>query len=88
MLTQTVVVTQDVSVTVDETKFTEDFMQEFRESFFNFDSIDDHLEHLAQLYARGLVSDWDPEEFIEGYGPMKDMGIKFEIIDQSSEITS
>jgi hypothetical protein len=66
------VVASAVVVEVDETKFDDTFMSEFRESFYQFDTIGDHIEHLAQLEARGLLRD----DFIEGYGPPKDMGIK------------
>ncbi len=72
--TKTIEVSHFVEVTVDESKFTEEFMQEFSESFFPIDTIDEHREHLAQMYARGVCDD---DGFIEGYGPAKDMGIKF-----------
>jgi hypothetical protein len=72
----TVEVTQIVTVTLDETKFTSEFMDEFRQSFFQFDTLEEHAEHLAQLAARGIA---EPSkhcgEFIEGYGPSVDMGI-------------
>jgi hypothetical protein len=71
-------VTQGVEVEVDESKFTPEFMEEFRESFFPFDTIDDHREYLAELYARGGISGF-PTEFIEGYGPAKDFGISLKI---------
>lgn len=74
MITKKVQVTQVVEVTVDETKFDPAFMQEFRESFYKFTTLDDHVEHLGQMYARGLYGNGD---FIEGYGPAKDMGISF-----------
>jgi hypothetical protein len=71
-------VVQNVAVTVDKSKFTEEFMEEFRKSFSPFYEIDEHINHLAYLYARGVVDD---NEFIEGYGEAADMGIKFEFID-------
>lgn len=64
----------DVSVTIDPAKFTKKFMKEFRATFYNFQSVSDHVDHLAQLYARGLA---DNGSFIEGYGPAADMGIAF-----------
>jgi hypothetical protein len=67
-------VAQTIVVTVDETKFTSEFMREFRLHFYPFDTLDKHIEHLAQLHARGLAAD---HSFIEGYGPAKDMGIRF-----------
>ena len=57
MLTKRVVVATEVSVTVDETKFTDEFMDEFRASFYRFFDIDDHIKHLAQLVARGIIDE-------------------------------
>lgn len=72
-----VIVEQEVTVELDETKFDDAFMQEFRESFYSFFEISDHVEHIAQLQARGVIdADSYSGEFIEGYGPSKDMGIK------------
>lgn len=66
----------EVSVEIDETKFDEAFMAEFRKSFFQFDTVQEHVEHIAQLEARGLLQD-----FTEGYGPIKDFGIKADTLD-------
>ena len=80
-----VVVTQRIEVTIDEAKFDEEFLQEFRESFYPFNTVDDHIEHLAQLFARGIAYD-SPTCFIEGYGEARDLGIEFEIIDTDVEL--
>lgn len=61
------------AVTIDETKFTPEFMEEFRKYFYDFDTIEDHARHLAQLATRGLIQ---TPCFIEGYGESKDMGIE------------
>lgn len=82
MITKEVVVTQIVRVTVDDTKFTPEFFAEFEESFFPYGTVEQHIEHLAQLHARGVVDDGD---FIEGYGPAKDMGIKLDVVPHSTE---
>jgi hypothetical protein len=60
-------------------------MQEFRESFYEFDDIDDHIKHLAQCYVREICGNGD---FTEGYGFLDEMGIHFKIIDQDEEIVS
>jgi hypothetical protein len=65
------VVSIAVEVEIDEAMFTETFMEEFRESFYPFYDIERHVEHIAQLEARGMLDD-----FTEGYGPIKDMGTK------------
>lgn len=84
MKTFTVEVTQVVTVELDETKFDEAFLAEFRKHFYRFDDIEAHAEHIAQLEARGMIDDWKP--FIEGYGPAEDMGIKATAIVESIEI--
>ena len=83
MITKRVRVTQEVTVTVDETKFTPEFMAEFRASFFPFDTLEEHVEHLAQLAARGVA---DNGTFIEGYGPAADMGIRLDTTVEELEI--
>ena len=90
MITKEVTVTFGVQVTLDETKFTEEFLAEFRKDFYNFNSIDDHAMHLAQLAARGVynLSTFDKTEFVEGYGPIGEMGISVEILDQEQEMVS
>ncbi len=79
-----VTVTQVVQVSIDETKFTPEFMSEFRESMYPFQTIDEHIEHLGQLFARGIANGFS---FIEGYGEAKFMGIEFEQIGGDQEIT-
>lgn len=74
MRTITIEVTQTIDVTLDETKFTPEFMKEYRESFYDYTTIEQHAKHLAFLEASGMVS--HGSAFIEGYGPMSDMGIK------------
>jgi hypothetical protein len=70
-----------VYVTVDESKFTEDSMEEFRKHFFPFYTIDDHIEHLGYNHIANHV---DENSFIEGYGPAEDFGIKFSLISEGS----
>ena len=82
---KTVQVTMEVDVEVDESKFTDQFHTEFRGAFYPFNDIDDHFKHLAQLCARGLYN-FMPSDFIEGYGPAKDMGIKAESVVTDIEI--
>lgn len=87
MITRDVEVKQIVRVTIDETKFTPEFMEEFRRFFFPYDTIDDHLEHIAQLVARGVVDfDWRGDSFIEGYGHAKEKGISATVVGQEQEV--
>lgn len=71
-----IVVCQAIEVELDESKFDESFMDEFREGFFPFYELEDHVEHIAQLQARGVIDISYGSEFIEGYGPSQDMAIK------------
>ena len=82
----TVQVTQLIEVELDESKFDEQFMSEFRASFYSFDTIEEHAEHIAQLQARGLIDLECGTEFIEGYGPSQDMGIKARCVETDMEI--
>lgn len=84
-----VLVTQEVEVTLDAAKFDEAFMEEFRESFFPFDELQEHAQHIAQLQARGMI-DATPRVgfFIEGYGESKEMGIVAEVIETEIEVLS
>lgn len=72
MVTFKVEVTQMVSVTLDETKFTPEFMEEFRRHMYPFATVEQHVEHLAQLHVRGLTT-----QFVEGYGELADFSMKF-----------
>jgi hypothetical protein len=84
MITKKVNVIQTVKVTVSDDKFTDKFMEEFRDQFYNFNTIDDHIKHLAQYHVRfGEIYD---DDFIEGYGYAKDMGIFVSYEDQEEEI--
>ena len=67
-------VTQLVEVEVPESLFTEQFMEEFRQQFYPFETVEEHFRHLGQLRARGI---YDGDSFIEGYGEAKTLGIKF-----------
>lgn len=63
-----------IDVEVDETKFTPEFMEKFREYFFPFQSIEEHVGHLGACFANKMISG---DGFIEGYGEAKDFGLKF-----------
>jgi hypothetical protein len=71
-----------VEVITDDSMFTPKFMDEFKESFYRFDTIEDHVKHIAQLFARNLLD----SDFVEGYGSLDEMGITARVIDQEEEI--
>lgn len=76
-------VTQIIEVEIDEAKFTPEFMAEFSGFMFEAD-LNDHFEYIAQAYARGIYDEFS--DFLEGYGPPKDMGIKVKQVGQEEEI--
>ena len=78
MTTRIVRIVTEVSVTLDEEKFDNVFMEDFNANFYEFDTIEEHYEHLAELYARGVI---DGTDFIEGYGMPDEMGIIFNNIE-------
>lgn len=85
MRTFDVEVTQTVRVSLDENKFDEAFMQEFREGFFDYDTLEQHAQHIGRLFALGLIElGWSRTDFIEGYGHASDMGIAAETISEDS----
>lgn len=91
MKTFKVLVTREVEVTLDETKFTDEFMQEFRDNFFNITSLEGHAAHLGWVHATGVEDlDYSPTStyppFIEGYGPANEMGIRVQTIGSESEV--
>lgn len=69
-------VTQTITVKLDDTKFTPEFMEEFRQFFYDFLTIEDHANHIAQLAARGMI---ETPCFIEGYGESDGMGIEVRV---------
>ena len=83
-----IAVTQFVEVTLDASKFDDAFMQEFRDSFFRFDTLEEHAEHIAQLQARGVIDVQGCDEFIEGYGPSQEMGITALVYDAETDVVS
>ena len=63
-------------VTVDETKFTDEFLEEFNSTMYYIEDIDGHIKNLACLAAYGNID--GSTNFVEGYGDLKEMGIKIE----------
>lgn len=64
---KSILVTQLVEVEINESFFSEEFLKEFREVFYNFHTINDHMKHIAQLSARGLIGSGSvPEGYCEG----------------------
>jgi len=58
----TVTRTDEYIIEIDENIIDEEWMKHFRRYFYDFDSFEEHAEHLAQSRARFEQS------FFEGYG--------------------
>ncbi|KQV66599.1 hypothetical protein [Caulobacter sp. Root343] len=80
-----VLVSQVVEVTIDDSKLDEAFMAEFRASHYQFDTVEQHAEHIAQLAARGLI-DMGPNPFVEGYGPLVEVGVEYGCRNANTEL--
>lgn len=79
---KTVTVTQVVEVVLDESKFTAEFIEEFRYYFFDFKTIEDHAKHLAEMEATGKTEG----HYIEGYGDLRELGIELTVLELETEI--
>lgn len=68
-----ITVTQEIEVTVDESRFTPEFMAAFSRAFFDCETIEEHVLYIAKSYAMGIVA--HNGDFLEGYGILRDFGI-------------
>lgn len=83
MITREVEVKMIVRVTVDETKFTREFLAEFAQAITNYDTVEEHICYLACLHARGVVDSYDR---LEGYGPLKEFGVDFDVVSENDQL--
>lgn len=73
-----------VRVIFDEAKFTPAFFDQFNATISDFgDDLDLHRIYLGRLFAAGVI---DNGQFIEGYGPSAEMGIKLVEIEEDVDI--
>ncbi len=81
--------TQFVKIHLNEGAFTEEFMKEFRDSFYPFFRIEEHAEHIAQLIACGICEeihiDYNSGQFIEGYGLIDEFVDHASVCDSETE---
>lgn len=77
--------TQVLEVSIDETLMNEEFMKEFRVSFYPFFDLEKHAKHIARLYALGIYNG-DNEEFVEGYGKIKELGVNVKEIEEWTDV--
>jgi len=85
--TRKVIVEVDVKVTLDPTKFTAEFNAEFDRQITPYEGdLDEHAKHLAGLFAEGIIQG-SSDEFVEGYGPLGQMGIKLERLGGLTELS-
>ena len=68
-------VVQRVEVTLDETKFTQEFLADFQRMISpRIKTVEDHARHLGELCARGVITTVYME--VEGYGFLHALGVK------------
>lgn len=77
----TVTVEFEMDIEFDPARFSPEFQADFRHNFFKYDTIREHLEHIARNRILDIEGPrWDREArrdrvFAEGYGYLDDMGI-------------
>ena len=89
MKTFSVEVTVSVDVTLDETKFTPEFFEEFNDSITDWgDDLEEHAKHLAWVHATGVedLAYVSRAPFVEGYGPVDEMGIQAVTRDTETDV--
>lgn len=84
MTTKVIIVTQHIKVTVDETKFTPTFMENFTRHFHPCEDVEAHMRHIATSYARGIID--SSSQFLEGYGELTNFGVKLKREDTEAEV--
>ncbi|WP_421579092.1 hypothetical protein [Shinella sp. M31] len=76
-------VTRRITVALDDTKFTTEIMEDFNSCITDFGTDEDayrtHAEYIAGRAIDG--EDFDPREFREGYGVVREAGITVVIQD-------
>lgn len=69
----------EYEIEFDEEVYNDEFIKDFKEVFYNFDSLKEHAKHIAQHMARFQ------QRFIEGYGIPLINGEKPLILDERDE---
>lgn len=70
----------EYEIEFDERIINKEFMESFKEYFYDFDTLEEHAEHIAQFRARF------GERFIEGYGnPMVNGRLPFMVKEEDAE---
>lgn len=72
--------TDEYIIEIDENVMTEEWMDNYRQVFYDFDTIEDHVEHVAQLRARFHNTSFYGGN-MEGYG---DVALKGEVRSDST----
>jgi hypothetical protein len=57
-------------------------MREFKEVFYPFETKESCVEHIAQMFACGIIAN---DSFVEGYGYTKDFGVRCKTEDDEVE---
>lgn len=70
-------VQRTVTVTLDESKFTPEFMAAFRKSFYDFETVEEHAAFIAEARATGVIH--SAYDHLEGYGRLTEFGVKISI---------
>ena len=77
-------ITHYIEVEIDENKLTQEFNEQFNKTIGFIDTPEEHLVHIANYFAQ--FDEPYRNYFLEGYGPMNEMGIKVNWVDTQSEL--
>lgn len=82
--------TQTIKVVPRKEKFDEAFMKEFRETFYDFFTIEDHCQHVGWMLATRRIKQffegYQDTQFVEGYGPIGDYFVFAGVVSEDFEI--
>lgn len=79
-----VAVTHFVEVEYDETKFTDEWLEDFKSYMYpSFNTIDDHIKFLATKHP---ITQCYPDAVIEGYGFLREFGVSIKVEDVECDI--
>lgn len=80
-------VTHHVDVTLDDSMFTDECVEEFRDYSYSFADIKDHVEHLAFSKVQDLIYIEDDKECVEGYPPLDTFDCHLDWYDISFDVS-
>lgn len=77
-----ITITKMIEVEYDTEKFTDEVINDFNDHIYYVgDKIEEHVKNIVEMHAKDL----DYSGFLEGYGPLEDLGVKFNDLSEDVE---